>query len=303
MLLDDIIDTAVDNNQRLSVLLRKCLLLAHELKNNRLKSWANQELIGYSSKDGIPEYRVVGAGAQGNFSGAFGSGLKNWPIPPVALEEKHREFAERVYLVQAVSAYEDIVAQEGGTILFEWPGNLVVYYQKKFFEGRYGLISAWQEVPKSSLVELLDTIRNRTLNMALEIKEELGPTASDFRSLQPSDIEKVQQTIVNNIYGGTNYFANGQSQMTANTTVTQTIISVGDRQQLNAVLLRSGLSESDLQKLTEATQADGQKKMGERVTAWIKATAPKVLAGGVKIGAAIAQQLLSDWLKQYYGLP
>jgi hypothetical protein len=302
MLLDDIIDTAVDSSQRLSVLLRKCLLLAHELKDERLKSWANQELNGYSSKDNIPEYRVVYAGAHGNFSGAFGSSLQDWPIPPVALEEKHREFAEKVYLAQAVSAYEDVVAQESGRIVFEWPGNMVVYYQGKFFDRRYALISAWQEVPKSCLVELLDTIRNRTLNMALEIKEQLGASARDLRNVRPSDIKKVQQTVVNNIYGGTNYFASGQSQMVASTATTQTFIPAGNRQELEAVLLKSGLTANDLQKLTEAEEAEGGQKLGVRVRAWVKDTAPKVVAGGVKIGISVARQLLTEWLKQYYGL-
>jgi len=36
-LLDEIIQGAVDDKTSLSVLLRKCLLLAHQLKNEKLK--------------------------------------------------------------------------------------------------------------------------------------------------------------------------------------------------------------------------------------------------------------------------
>ena len=38
-LLDEIVDYAVDNKQPVSVLLRKCLVLAYQLKNDKLKNW------------------------------------------------------------------------------------------------------------------------------------------------------------------------------------------------------------------------------------------------------------------------
>ncbi|MGQ0443991.1 MAG: AbiTii domain-containing protein [Beijerinckiaceae bacterium] len=45
-ILEEIIDLAVDNSGPLSVLLRKRLLLAHTLKNQRLQTWAEEELVG-----------------------------------------------------------------------------------------------------------------------------------------------------------------------------------------------------------------------------------------------------------------
>ena len=62
-LLQDIIDIAIDTEQSLSVLLRKCLLLAYQLDNHRLKSWANQELNGYDAAKKLPDYRIVHVGA------------------------------------------------------------------------------------------------------------------------------------------------------------------------------------------------------------------------------------------------
>jgi hypothetical protein len=74
MLLDEIVTLAMDGSQSLSGLLRKCLVLAHELKDERLKGWANQELNGYSSSEGLPEYRIIHTGANGYFAGSFGIG-------------------------------------------------------------------------------------------------------------------------------------------------------------------------------------------------------------------------------------
>jgi len=72
-LLDDIINLAVDGKQPLPDILRKCLLLGHELKNDLLKAWANQELNGYKSGKDIPEYRIIPSQARGSFIGPFQS--------------------------------------------------------------------------------------------------------------------------------------------------------------------------------------------------------------------------------------
>jgi hypothetical protein len=152
------------------------------------------------------------------------------------------------------------------------------------------------------LVELLETIRNRTLNLALELKEDLGSAADNFHDISPSKVEKIQQTIVNNIHGGTNYFASGHSNLNASASNVHFAISVGNRQELDSVLTKSGLVTEDLQGLTEAMRADGNQPLGSRVTTWITTNAHKVVAGGVKIGVSIGQELLIQWLKQYFGM-
>src|SRR6266849_1075300 len=98
MLLDDIIALATDNKQSITVLLRKCLILAHQLKNDRLKKWATLELNGYPSNDALPDYRITPAQAKGHFTGPGGSAWNRYPIPPALLEEKHRGFAKEVHL-------------------------------------------------------------------------------------------------------------------------------------------------------------------------------------------------------------
>jgi transposase InsO family protein len=50
---------ATDDKQSITILLRKCLILAGQLKNERLKTWVNQELNGYDSPETVPEYRKM----------------------------------------------------------------------------------------------------------------------------------------------------------------------------------------------------------------------------------------------------
>jgi hypothetical protein len=61
------------------------------------------------------------------------------------------------------------------------------------------------------------------------------------------------------------------------------------------------VSEPELKELSGAVNQDG-KTMGANVAGWIKKTAPKVISGGVKVGFAIGQPLLTEFLKQYFGL-
>jgi len=300
-LLDDIINAAIDAKQPLPDILRKCLLLGHELKNETLKTWANQELTGYPSIEAIPEYRIIQAEARGNFTGPFGRAARNWPIPSVALKKEHRDLGEKVHLAQAVSAYQDVLTTADDVLTFPWPNNFALLYQTHFFQGRYVLVSAWQEISKSAIVEMLDSIRNRTLNMALQLKDELGTSYTDLRKIESKGKEASIQNIIFQNTGGSTNVAFDHANVNATTQV-QVVLNQGDRKALDEVLTSAGLDAPALRKLTEAIQGDGGKKPGSKVGEWIKSNAGKVLSGGMKVGVSIGQQLLTEWLKQHYGI-
>jgi hypothetical protein len=300
MLLDDIIKLALDDKTSLSVLLRHCVVLGSKLKNEKLKVWANQELNGYRGKEDLPDYRIAHVGAKGHFAGPFGSALNGVLIPPLCLEEAHRELAQTVYLMEAVSSYEHMINfhSDNEMIVYEWPANFIAYYARKVYQG-YSLIHASQQLGKSALAELLDTIRTRTLNMALEIQSEIGGI-ENLETISPATIAQVEKSVITNIYGGTNFISSGQSQIAAS--FATNVISVGDRAELDEALKKAGLDDADLQELTEAEEADCGKKMGTRVMDWIKKNAPKAAIGGVKLGTEITKEVLSAYLKQYSGL-
>lgn len=299
MLLDEIIDIAVDNKQPITTLLRKCIVLAHQLQNERLKVWSNGELNGYSSIENLQEYRTPRAAATGLFVGPGWARFQQG-IPSAVLEEEHRKFAETAYITQSIGALENILSS-GNNLSFSWNANLVAYYVDKLRRG-WQLFSAEQTVPKSVIAGIVDTVRTRVLNMALEIKAEIGARDEDLKEITPEESKKVDQTIVNNIFGGNVYVSTGQSTMTATTVQQQQQnILAGDWEQLAKVLRTVGVSESEISELSTAVEQDGE-KVGSRVNEWIKKTAPKVLSGGVKIGTKIGQSLLLEYLKQYFRL-
>jgi hypothetical protein len=90
-LLRQIQDAAIDSTVDIPSLLRKCKVLAARLGNDDFKRWLDNELSGYSSKDELPEYRVLNVNSKGHFSGAFGSGLRNADIPLMCVPEQLKE--------------------------------------------------------------------------------------------------------------------------------------------------------------------------------------------------------------------
>jgi hypothetical protein len=141
--------------------------------------------------------------------------------------------------------------------------------------------------------------------MALEIQSEVGSKDGDLRKITPEESRKVDQSIVNNIYGGNVYVSTGQSTMSATTVQQQQQnIVAGDWEQLERALKDAGVAAPELKELSTAVKSDGNQKLKENgsVMKWVKSTAPRVLAGGVKIGAEVGKAVLTEMLMQYYGL-
>jgi hypothetical protein len=294
MLLDDIISLASDDSQPIAVLLRKCIVLAHRLKNDQLKVWANKELNGYGRDDELPDYRKPTANSRGIFIGPGWLQMKVL-IPPSSLDEPHQLFAREAHLLQGIAAYEQVVQSEDEAANIPWPPDLVVRYRDRIMK-RMHLHSACQEIPKTSLVVLLDTVRTRVLNVALEIQGEVGEDDPDLKHVEPASESRINQTIIQHIYGGQGFLSTGQSRMTVHQ---QNLTH--NWENLEAALRASGVSEPELKELSSAVNQDG-KTMGANVTGWIKKTAPKVLTSRVKVGAAVGQTLLTEFLRQHFGL-
>jgi hypothetical protein len=258
--------------------LRTCLRLASELKNQRLKTWANQELDGYKgikTDEELPVYR------RQVHAGAFGRFAERHTIIPAAMEQEHRRYAESVNLVQSVSALYNLMGTDmkNGVLAAHWPPNMVAYYSTKLWPG-WACHDAWQEVPMVTLVAVLDSVRNITLRMALEIEDERGTSYADLNRINPEEVERVKSVVINNLSGNV---ALGDMHASG-----QTVIIAGDRKSPDVALTKAGMNQTDLSELTEAIQTDGN-KAGSKVTKWIGDKAEKMLIGGVKIGASIAQ--------------
>ena len=300
-LLDEIINLAADSKESLPSILRKCLILGHELKNERLRNWANQELNGYNSTKSLPEYRIPAIHLLGDFTGPFGSGAKNIPLPAYLLREQHREWGQRVFLTQPIGTLQDIATKGDTTVSFPWPGDLVALYQDTYVtQNGMALVAAKQILAVSAIVGILDTVRNRTLNIALEIKAELGTSYKDLHRAESPEIgAKIQHIVFQNTGGSTNV-AFGNSNVDASGQV-QNTITAGDRASLDRALLNAGLDKADLESLTQSMKADGN-KLGARVMKWAKEKGAKTLSAGISVGQQVGTELLLKYLEMHFGI-
>src|SRR4029078_5903796 len=119
-LLDEIIDAATDPKESVAETLRKCLILAFKLKNEKLKRWVEGELNGFSRDGEIPEYRKISLHSKGNFQG-YGAWMPNRPLPMGTLEEKHRKILEPAILSEPIASYEANAAKQcEGHFILNW---------------------------------------------------------------------------------------------------------------------------------------------------------------------------------------
>ena len=208
-LLREIQNAAIDSNQDLAGLLRKCKVLAARLGSSEFKEWVERELSGYKSAEDLPDYRIFHVNSKGNFAGAFGSGMKNADIPMICIPEDFREVISTSYMAEPVASIEALVKNnDSGTVQEPWNPDFVVLVGRKICQ-HMNCMQAWKVIPINGLVATLDEIRNRILNFVIEIEAE-DPAAGEAElNSKPVAPEKVQQIFNTYISGDVQNVATG----------------------------------------------------------------------------------------------
>ncbi|SRR6266446_1847693 len=292
-LLDEIIDAAADEKVPIGTLLRKCLVLQQQVKNEKFRAWLDRELDGYDQMEELPPYRVFNCVNKGLVIGGAAM-LNDQPIPLDVMEEKDRELVEKVYLDQPAASYENRPNQSANAAL-PWNPSLTAKYQTKFFRRPMVLNRAWQEIPGSVLVGLLEQIRTRVLRFALELKDNLPSNAADSTQVSPAVVER---SVVNNIYGGNILIASHAENISQ---MAHTIIAVGDIEGLKCALSTLGVTDEGLKKLEADIKADeinGQPSIGPRIKGWITNIGQYLGKEGAKAGIDVMKRLATKWILQ-----
>ncbi|MGY3134572.1 hypothetical protein ACVWZM_005254 [Bradyrhizobium sp. USDA 4501] len=295
-LINEIVAEALDNDKPIASLLRKCLVLAFDLKNDKLKGWVEGELNGYDDSDNVPSYRTANLFSKGNFSGPFNAWIPNRPLPLGVLDEKHREILTPTYFTEPIAAYELTRKDGKGTYVINWPPDLILLYQTKFIKG-YGLAQAWQEVSEGLFRSIVDTVRSRLLRFALEIREELGAVDDEPLKIPTA---KVDAAVTNFIFGGNNVINSQVEQLSQQG---DTIIA-GDFTALAEALKAIGVAESDIAEFKEAADLDAaghQSGVGQNTQSWLSSLASKMGGAAWKIGTAAGIDVVRDLITKHLG--
>jgi len=214
------------------------------------------------------------------------------------LKLQHRHFAESVVLWQPIASYENVGVDS--CLKLEWPANLTGLYQAAFFEGTRALNRAWQEVPGSVFVGLIDTIRTRVLRFALELRDDLGLAGGDLDEVPKG---KIDQSVITYIFGGTNVIASKDF-----TQINTIRIDKGDWAALaDALNKRLGVETSAISELKSAIDRDSKDSptpgvgLGKRTTDWLKQLGKKSGAMALGIGMEVMKKEATNWILQFLG--
>ena len=219
-LLREIQDAAISANTPLTVVLRKCKVLAARLGSDELKLWVDFELTGYKNIEELPEYRILKVSSKGHFAGPFNSGLRNADIPLSCVPKKFRGSLSKSHMMEPIASLESLIeGSEKGSAMEPWNSDFIAHFGQDMYEGM-NCIQAWKVIPINSIVGALDAVRNRILNFVLEIEAEAPDAGEAAINSKPIPKEKTSQIFNTYITGNVHNVATGSKEVTQTTTVT-----------------------------------------------------------------------------------
>lgn len=167
-LFQDIQESVLDEDKSLASVLLKLKLLASHLGSEPLAAWVRQELEGYET-DEVPPYRTANAAYRGTFSGPFGSGVKNAPIPPALIYKIAGEDFTRCKIRDSISAISKLALTKD--FLRIDGANLVLLLQGKVYPD-FTCNEVFGTISTTDLVRIIDAVRSKILDFTIEIEKQ-----------------------------------------------------------------------------------------------------------------------------------
>lgn len=280
MQLSEIADRAAGSETSTEELLRQLKLVARRTHLPPLSGWVDHELTGYTLDVELPTYRgPFQVPVYGQLSGPYGSGASNVPIPPIAFRNEVHDSLFSLRLMEGVGGLQELATHEYLNI--PWPANAVAGTQfilREGFQignGVQALVGAKQVVPRSIVTGVLSAVRNRILDLSLEL-EQIHPGV--VTSAAPAERQQSVQVVNAIIYGGAAIGSREFTQLT-NLAIPET------REDLLAKLAEIGIDEAARKEL-EAAMADdevaGKPRLGQKVRAWLAKHANSAVDAGAQ---------------------
>lgn len=308
-LLESLINGASSGNVPVDALLRQVKVLAARADSVVLDHWVEKELSGYQSGDELPAYRqAVEVEVLGHFSGPFGSGLQNAPIPKMDFPEFFRKngFFE-ISIVDPISAVEEF-SKSKDALRAPWPADVVALANGLIQSGqlelypRMGIQQAWRQISPTLFKAVLGSVKTRILDLALNL-EKSSPMAGEVGNAGVGKDSLARY--VTNIFGGNNNVAVASSNFTQDFD----LIPKGDEASLVGALADAGVDESDIRELEDCLRLDradagGQdpNQPGSRVQGWLGRMSLSAAGAGGKVATSAAGGVVAALIKSYFGI-
>ena len=309
-LLREIQEALIQPGHAIGPILLKLRLLASRLGSGALEQWVKYEAEGYPQDAELPGYRKLPVSYIGHFSGPFGSGIQNAPIPPYLIEKfagKHWTLYE---LRQSVAAIDNLITGDdrNGTFSIE-ASNLILLLQGKIYPD-YACNGIDGTISKSCLVALQNAVRTKILELTIQLEQSipeaaaitLGPPAAQSDTKEKELVTRITQQIVHgNVHGNLTALSDNakQSSLTLN-------IQARDNNAFVKALVDAGIPEPDACELGEIVRSEEpeskEEPFGTKAKAWIGRNIKKAADGTWNVGIAVATKLLTEAAMKYYDL-
>lgn len=199
-----IISELANSEITLETALKRAKLLLHKLGDEKLNSWVNAELIGYSNDDELPEYRVITGRLMGNYiKGNMMNYIsaKNTSIPIGNASEEIRDELLSVKFFDSVAGLRALIDKrpEKGSLCKPIPADCYGLLRKFIGDPYLNLTDARVEVGFHEVDTILSCIEAKLLDILIKLEDEFGNL--DDLDIEISNVEKAQlEKLINEMH-------------------------------------------------------------------------------------------------------
>jgi hypothetical protein len=300
-LADEIIDALSTEKSSLTEALLKTKILLHKIGHKELVEWVNHELNGYPDPNNLPSYRILPAQVLAN-AASIAYQFTAHPIPIAHLTPKQRKDLEESRMSQSLAVLEKLVAKDEGHLQAPIPMEFNGLLGQKLVKG-VKIQRAWCQISMADVSNIFIQVRSRLLDFLLELNSKLPGELDENELKKRSNAIDASGLFKNAIFGDNTTIVVGSSntQSVSNTVMKGNFLALAD------VLRKQNVPENEIQSLELAIQEDDgrndlkRKRFGPAVKAWMNRMLSEVAGTSWQIELAIAGNILTTALQNYYG--
>ncbi len=301
-LLQEIVAGATSSTKPVSELLRLVQILAVRGGARDLADWIRKERDGYGVNDPLPAYRgpfpaVVAADAM-----TPAMHVRGYMLPSTAFPEDFDHLFKAEFN-SPIAEIEELANSDVNELQMPWPGE-AIHYANVLKTQNGGvqidphaeLISVYRKVGRNQLIAILDAVRSRILDLALEL-EQVSPQLGDLPGQDVQHKEEISAKFNANIIAHT---VNLGETVAPNYGIS---ITSGDTDSLGRYLRGLGVGDdAAVAELVEAAKTSDASELQKEDGKLMK-TIKKVggLVGGPAAAAGV--ELVKKAVAGYFGIP
>jgi hypothetical protein len=280
-MIKDLITKLAYEEISLSKALNIAKIIAKKVGNRQFENWIKNELNGYPNDDSVSDYRKMYCVVKGNICDQWG---RNEQIIPFNFENWGKDTQGHLhiqYFTQSISALEANYEQldtDKGTFNFLPEQVKMLEDAMQLQQTRQRILrSAWREIPKLQLKNIIDHTKQSLLDTLLELDKEF-PNLENQYAMNDENDKKVNNIITTNVYGN-----NSPVNLAAGEKVTQKDISINYSFIEYTALEELGVEKKEIEdlKIILSENSSDKPSLKSKTIKWLGSISASVAAKGL----------------------